>query len=42
LSLASTNRLVIIEGNYTLLNQNPWSGVAKACDEKFEAWFQSG
>jgi pantothenate kinase len=42
LSLPSTNRLVIIEGNYTLLNQNPWSGVAKACDEKFEAWFQSG
>jgi pantothenate kinase len=37
LPISSRNRLVIIEGNYTLLNQKPWSGVAKMCDEKFEA-----
>jgi pantothenate kinase len=37
LPISSKMRLVIIEGNYTLLDQKPWSGVAKACDEKFEA-----
>ncbi|KAH7371207.1 phosphoribulokinase/uridine kinase [Pyrenochaeta sp. MPI-SDFR-AT-0127] len=32
----SSARLVIIEGNYTLLNESPWNRVAEACDEK---WF---
>jgi pantothenate kinase len=34
--ISSRNRLVIIEGNYTLLDQKPWSEIAVMCTEK---WF---
>lgn len=32
--ISSRTRLVIVEGNYTLLNQKPWDEIAKACHEK--------
>ncbi|KAK3201325.1 hypothetical protein GRF29_185g623412 [Pseudopithomyces chartarum] len=32
----SRSRIVIIEGNYTLLDQDPWREVAALCEEK---WF---
>lgn len=32
--ISSRNCVVIIEGNYTLLNQKPWSEITKFCDEK--------
>ncbi|KAF2676931.1 nicotinamide riboside kinase [Lentithecium fluviatile CBS 122367] len=34
--ISSRNRLIIVEGNYTLLEEEPWRGVAALCDEK---WF---
>ena len=34
--VSSRNRIVIIEGNYTLLDQDPWREVAALCEEK---WF---
>ncbi|KAH8691739.1 P-loop containing nucleoside triphosphate hydrolase protein [Phaeosphaeriaceae sp. PMI808] len=36
ISISSHNRIVIVEGNYTLLDQGPWSDIAKNCEEK---WF---
>jgi pantothenate kinase len=33
--ISSRTRLVIVEGNYTLLNQSPWDQIAIACDERF-------
>ncbi|KAL5119956.1 hypothetical protein ACEQ8H_002054 [Pleosporales sp. CAS-2024a] len=36
ISISSRNRIIIVEGNYTLLNQHPWSNVAAHCEEK---WF---
>jgi pantothenate kinase len=27
-------RLVIVEGNYTLLKQKPWDEIAEVCDER--------
>ncbi|KAH7384370.1 P-loop containing nucleoside triphosphate hydrolase protein [Phaeosphaeria sp. MPI-PUGE-AT-0046c] len=34
--VSSRTRLVIVEGNYTLLDQAPWSDVARSCTER---WF---
>ncbi|RMZ71160.1 phosphoribulokinase uridine kinase family [Pyrenophora seminiperda CCB06] len=34
--ISSRTRLVIIEGNYTLLRQSPWEQIAEICDER---WF---
>ncbi|KAF2851491.1 phosphoribulokinase/uridine kinase [Plenodomus tracheiphilus IPT5] len=34
--VSSRTRLVIIEGNYTLLKQSPWDQIAGYCDER---WF---
>ncbi|OSS44712.1 hypothetical protein B5807_10484 [Epicoccum nigrum] len=36
IAISSRNRVVIVEGNYTLLNQKPWNEITKLCDEK---WF---
>jgi pantothenate kinase len=35
ISISSRSRLVIVEGNYTLLNQSPWIEIANASNEKF-------
>lgn len=35
ISISSRNRVIIVEGNYTLLNQRPWSEVAASCAEKY-------
>lgn len=35
ISISSRNRVVIVEGNYTLLNQKPWDEIADICDERF-------
>ena len=32
--ISSRVRLVIIEGNYTLLKQSPWDQIAEICDER--------
>jgi pantothenate kinase len=32
--VSSRSRLVIIEGNYTLLDQHPWRDIAQTCEEK--------
>ena len=32
--ISSRVRLVIIEGNYTLLKQSPWDQIADICDER--------
>ncbi|KAJ4374720.1 hypothetical protein N0V83_001795 [Neocucurbitaria cava] len=34
--ISSHNRLIIIEGNYTLLDQKPWKEIVTLCEEK---WF---
>ncbi|USP82035.1 uncharacterized protein yc1106_09309 [Curvularia clavata] len=34
--ISSRTRLIIIEGNYTLLRQKPWDQIAEICDER---WF---
>ncbi|KAF2451070.1 phosphoribulokinase/uridine kinase [Karstenula rhodostoma CBS 690.94] len=34
--ISTRTRLIIIEGNYTLLDEEPWRGVAALCAEK---WF---
>ena len=34
IAISSRNRVVIVEGNYTLLNQKPWNEITKLCDEK--------
>jgi pantothenate kinase len=33
--ISSRARLVIVEGNYTLLKQTPWSQITDMCDERF-------
>ena len=35
IAVSSRTRLVIIEGNYTLLNKSPWNQIADACSEKY-------
>lgn len=35
--ISSRTRLVIVEGNYTLLKQSPWDQIAEACDERLVA-----
>ncbi|CAA9959675.1 hypothetical protein CFE70_003129 [Pyrenophora teres f. teres 0-1] len=34
--ISARTRLVIVEGNYTLLKQSPWDQIAEVCDER---WF---
>ena len=34
IKISSRTRLVIVEGNYTLLRQNPWNEIAEVCDER--------
>lgn len=34
--VSSRNRVIILEGNYTLLDQKPWSEIAGLCEER---WF---
>jgi pantothenate kinase len=34
ISISSRSRVVIVEGNYTLLNQSPWSDIAGNWAEK--------
>ncbi|KAG9191003.1 hypothetical protein G6011_09091 [Alternaria panax] len=36
IKISSRTRLVIVEGNYTLLRQDPWNQIAEVCDER---WF---
>jgi pantothenate kinase len=35
ISVSSRVRVVIVEGNYTLLDQSPWRDVAESCAEKY-------
>lgn len=39
--ISSRTRIVIVEGNYTLLNQAPWSDVAKRCTERHVVYIGS-
>jgi len=32
--VSSRSRIVIIEGNYTLLDQKPWNEIPYLCDER--------
>lgn len=32
--ISSRNRIIIIEGNYTLLDQKPWNEIPDLCDER--------
>jgi len=32
--ISSRSKIVIIEGNYTLLNEHPWNKMAELVDEK--------
>lgn len=34
IAISSRNRIVIVEGNYTLLNQKPWDKIDSLYDEK--------
>lgn len=34
IKISSRTRLVIVEGNYTLLKQDPWDQIAEMCDER--------
>ncbi|KAJ4984567.1 nicotinamide riboside kinase [Stagonosporopsis vannaccii] len=36
IAISSRNRIAIVEGNYTLLNEKPWNKITSLCDEK---WF---
>lgn len=35
IAISSRTRIVIVEGNYTLLDQAPWRDVAKSCTERY-------
>lgn len=35
IKISSTNKIVIIEGNYTLFAEPPWNKVGEAVDERF-------
>jgi pantothenate kinase len=35
ISISSRSRLIIVEGNYTLLNQSPWNDVSEIWEERF-------
>ncbi len=35
IAISSKNRVVIVEGNYTLLDQEPWSEITRLCDERY-------
>jgi len=34
MSIAATDRVIILEGNYLLLNESPWSEIAGLVDER--------
>lgn len=34
IKISSKNRIVILEGNYTLFNQNPWSQIGEVVEER--------
>lgn len=34
IAIFSRIRVLIIKGNYMLMNQKPWSGIADICDER--------
>ncbi|KAL1598563.1 hypothetical protein SLS59_006850 [Nothophoma quercina] len=36
IAISSRNRVVIIEGNYTLMDQKPWREISEICDQR---WF---
>jgi pantothenate kinase len=35
IKISCRNRVIIVEGNYTLLDQSPWSKIAGSCAEKY-------
>lgn len=35
IKISSRNRLIILEGNYTLLDEMPWRQIADCCEEKY-------
>ena len=35
IAISSRNRVVIIEGNYTLMNQKPWREISEICDQRY-------
>ena len=35
--ISSQTKLVIIEGNYTLLNEDPWKNIAELVDDRLVA-----
>lgn len=37
IKIPSRNKLVIIEGNYTLFNESPWNQVGDVVDERYTA-----
>lgn len=44
IAVSSRTRLVIVEGNYTLLDQNPWNQISQFCAERYAAnwiWFSN-
>lgn len=38
IAISSRCRVVIIEGNYTLLDQGPWRTIASLIDERYANW----
>lgn len=34
ISISSRTRVVIVEGNYTLLDRKPWNQIAEVCHER--------
>ena len=35
IKISSRSKVAIIEGNYTLLNEIPWSGISKIVDDRY-------
>ena len=35
IKISSRSKVAIIEGNYTLLNETPWSGISKIVDDRY-------
>ena len=35
IAISSRNRVVIIEGNYTLMDQKPWREISEICDQRY-------
>jgi pantothenate kinase len=38
--IPSRTRLVIVEGNYTLLRQKPWERIARVCDARLAVMYR--